>query len=348
MTKAPTATVLMPAYNAERFIGEAIRSCLAQTHADFELLIVEDGSTDGTAGVIAGFCDPRIKVLANGDNRGPAFARNRGLAEARGEFIALLDSDDAAMPRRLEIQTRTLRADREAAMCAAWAEVVDRSGKRISRQRWRLNPEALHYQLHLRNCICHSSVMMRKEAVLKAGGYDPRFRHAEDFDLWGRMSREGRALMIGTTLVKRRIHPACVSLTSAEAVMATAAKIVAERMHRLVGLEPEAPVLEALRDKGSVASLDHAYLPSLAATLRTFWPKLVAASPPWLDREILRRYVLVEEAWYRLLLSRRGCEYGGSTLGSPGMAARAEAAIRAALGGRILWRLTPLMPKTRF
>src|SRR5439155_22770576 len=110
---APAVTVLMPVLNGERFVGAAIASILAQTWTDFELVFIDDGSTDGTSGVVASFADPRIRVITNRSPEGVARALNRGLAAARAPLVARHDSDDIAHPKRLETQLAFLRGNPE-------------------------------------------------------------------------------------------------------------------------------------------------------------------------------------------------------------------------------------------
>lgn len=116
--KPVVVSVIMAAYNSERFIGAAIESVLGQTYQELELLIIEDGSTDGTLAVIQSYTDKRIRVLINDKNRGTLYSMRHGVSEARGEYIAVLDSDDMAEPERLRKQVAILRRKPEVLLCA--------------------------------------------------------------------------------------------------------------------------------------------------------------------------------------------------------------------------------------
>ncbi|MGF6849410.1 glycosyltransferase involved in cell wall biosynthesis [Chitinophaga sp. W3I9] len=119
----------MAAYNGEAYIEKSIQSVLDQSFTDFELLIVNDGSTDRTFDIVGKFTDPRIRLVHNDGNKGLTFTRNRGIEEARGQYIAILDCDDIAMPDRLEAQTSFLDSNPEIALCGGQAVTIDESGK---------------------------------------------------------------------------------------------------------------------------------------------------------------------------------------------------------------------------
>lgn len=127
-SKLPLITVLMPAYNVEKYIAKSIQCILDQTVSDFELLIINDVSTDGTLREIAKFSDPRIRVVSNEQNLGPQGAANRGLKEARGQYIARLDSDDLSIPTRLEKQLKALHGNPHNVLVSSWIEVIDQNG----------------------------------------------------------------------------------------------------------------------------------------------------------------------------------------------------------------------------
>ncbi len=129
MKKAPLVSVVMPVYNGERFIAEAIESVLGQGYRHFELLIVDDGSTDGTREVIARYRDGRIRLIVQKSNRGLIHSRNNAIAGARGEYIAFLDSDDTACRTRLAKQVAFLESNPDYAMVGAWVDVIDEQGR---------------------------------------------------------------------------------------------------------------------------------------------------------------------------------------------------------------------------
>lgn len=188
----PSVSVLLPAYNAEAFVGAAIESVLAQTFQSFELVIVNDGSTDGTAAVLDRYCDDdRVRIIDNGTNQGLVASLNTGLASCRGELVARLDADDTAEPARLERQFAQFETDPRLVLSATSYHRVRPDGSLIRVGR----PPSTHAELaaaHLTgNRLCHSSVMFRRQAVVDLGGYRAEWFPVEDFDLWLRLCMEG-------------------------------------------------------------------------------------------------------------------------------------------------------------
>jgi hypothetical protein len=178
----------MAVHNGERFLREAILSILNQTYTDFELLVVDDASTDSTAGIIASFADPRIRVLKNDTNLGLTRSLNIGLREARGEYVARMDADDVSLPERLAAQVTYLGAHPEVALLGTRAVVIDDSGNFIRETEMMASLADAYFRLQLDNVFVHSSVMFRLDAAVKAGAYDDEYRLAQDYDLWLRLA----------------------------------------------------------------------------------------------------------------------------------------------------------------
>ena len=186
----PKITVLMPAYNAGKYIGESIQSVIDQTYADWELLIVNDGSTDNTVEVVEGYDDPRIRLLNNPENLRLIKTLNRGLEEARGELIARLDADDLATPLRLELQVAALEAHPKLVLVGGRSNVIDSRGARLHRGEDRFlpsSPDAIRLASMFFNPFRHSAVTFRRDAILEQGGYPATMQNVEDFALWSRL-----------------------------------------------------------------------------------------------------------------------------------------------------------------
>lgn len=202
---SPKVTVLMPVYNGERFLREAVDSVLCQTFEDFELLVIDDASTDSTPEILAGYSDPRIRVLRNEQNLKLVRTLNRGLAEARGEYVARLDADDITAPTRAAKQVDVLDTRADVLLVATLYEAIDAHGEVIRTQSdWNATPEEIHYRLVFQNCIGHSTVMFRKERIVEMGGYDVNLKGAEDWGLWSRASRVGVVLFVPEVLCQWR------------------------------------------------------------------------------------------------------------------------------------------------
>jgi glycosyltransferase involved in cell wall biosynthesis len=208
----PAVSVNMPAFNAGAFLEPAVRSILAQTFTDFELLVIDDGSTDGSVERITAISDPRIRILRNARNLGIVASRNRAIAESRAPLIAILDSDDIAHPHRLARQVSAFEQDPRLGLVGCVADLIDATG-RVFGMTGSVGTDAeLRRDLVQGNRFVHSTVMMRTEAVRAAGGYRPEFEPAEDYALFLQiMLADYRLLNLPERLVQYRVHTAQVS-----------------------------------------------------------------------------------------------------------------------------------------
>jgi len=184
---APKVSVLLPVWNAERYLAGAIDSVLAQTFTDFELLVVDDGSTDGSGALIRRHRDRRILRIENEKNLGVTRSLNLAIQRARGRYLARMDADDRCAPERFERQVAFLDAHPRVALVASRARRIDERGAPLGVLDTPVDGEMLRRRVRLGNCIVHGSVMMRADAVRALGGYDEAMERAEDYDLWLRI-----------------------------------------------------------------------------------------------------------------------------------------------------------------
>lgn len=215
----PRVTVLLPVRNGLPWLREAVESVLAQTYRDFELLVVDNVSTDGSAAAVEAYGDPRVRVLRNDEDRGYVVSLNRGLEEARGEYVARLDADDRMLPERLALQVAALDAEPSVALVGAWMDVVSAGGDLWGRVRGRVRsyPEFVFAILADRYPWGHPSLMYRRDVVRGLGGYDPSLLPAEDKDLYRRLAlarHDARAVERPLVLYRRHEHQ--LSLTRAD------------------------------------------------------------------------------------------------------------------------------------
>jgi glycosyltransferase involved in cell wall biosynthesis len=208
----PKVTVLMPAYNAGKYIGEAIASVLKQSFGDFELLIINDGSTDDTLKIIHSFHDARIVVI-NQENKGIAAALNVGLKLARAPYIARFDADDICYADRLKIQYEFITAYPEYNIIGSAADYMDVNGNFIFTQHpaGHLNEEIQQ----LKYTICpfiHSSVFYKKEQIIKNGGYNEHAYTFEDHFLWVNILKNEKACNLSQALIKVRLNPDSITI----------------------------------------------------------------------------------------------------------------------------------------
>jgi glycosyltransferase involved in cell wall biosynthesis len=197
---SPNFSVVMAAHDNAGTIGEAIESVRGQTRSDWELIVVDDGSHDGTADVAERFEDPRIRVVRQPENRGPGATRNRGMSLAQAPLVCPLDSDDLWLPEYLETMAHALESNPAAAVACSDAWVFDEGTGRVRKRSavamqnppepFPDDPQALLAELLRRNFVYYS-VTARRESLLASGGYDERLWVGEDWELWLRLAAAG-------------------------------------------------------------------------------------------------------------------------------------------------------------
>ena len=183
----PQTTVLIPTYNCAKYIVPAIKSVLAQKYADYELLIIDDGSTDTTEEIVSKISDSRIVYLKNSCNKGIVYTLNKGIEMAKGEYIARMDADDIVLGNRLEIQIDFLNKNPDHGIVGGWYQVTNENGKIIDTVEGVTNCSSAQLGLLFRNQFAHSVVTMRTD-LAKQLKYDPEFQYCEDYDLWVRFA----------------------------------------------------------------------------------------------------------------------------------------------------------------
>jgi len=184
-----TVSVIIPAYNQGHYLAEAIQSVLDQTHQDFEIIVVDDGSTDDTRQIAERFSDPRVHYVYQ-QNRGLSGARNTGIRHARGAYLTYLDSDDQFLPEKLNLLVTELEAKPEIGLVAGQAIPIDETGQRIGKMFNKPLPEDCA-DLLLGNPLHVGSVMVRREWQETAGFFDETLRSYEDWDMWLRLALAG-------------------------------------------------------------------------------------------------------------------------------------------------------------
>lgn len=238
---SPQVSVLMPVYNGERFIAEAIESVLAQTLAAFELIVVDDGSTDRTAEIVRSYRDPRI-VLLTREKIGLSAALNFGLAACRAPWVARLDSDDVMEPPRLERQLAFVRERPSIGGAASYFSWLDEAGRVRGADEPRLRTRE-EIGAHLRGggrlIYAHPTVIYRRDIVLSLGGYDAAFEPSEDVDLFMRMYEAGRPLLVQPERLTRfRVHENSISARGARRQYIVTELIFLNHHRKLAGADP--------------------------------------------------------------------------------------------------------------
>lgn len=184
----PTVTVFIPCYNAERFISNTIESILLQTYQDFEILIIDDGSTDNSVGIIENYAkrDSRIRIMYNNVNRGVAYTRNRGIKEARGKYLATMDADDVAVPTRLEKEVQYLDSHKTVGVVSGYSYLIDEKGKKLGKQKKiKYTANEVRVCMFFSNIIVNSASMYRLDIIRKHKiKYKNDFHGIEDYMFW--------------------------------------------------------------------------------------------------------------------------------------------------------------------
>src|SRR5262245_15914127 len=209
----PRVTVVIVTHDDEPFVGAAIESVLAQTYRDFELVVVDDASTDRTCEVAASYRDPRIRLLVNPVNVGGGATRNAALATVASEYVAELDGNDVALPDRLARQVAYLDAHPDVAVVGGQAALIDLAGRPIGTFARPMTDLAIKWRGLFGSPVVHSAVMFRRAIVWnEIGGYEGTYRFGEDFDLWCRVARAHAIRNLPDAVVAYRSDPG--SLTS--------------------------------------------------------------------------------------------------------------------------------------
>jgi hypothetical protein len=208
----------MPVFNAERYLATALKSVLTQTFTDFEVVIVDDGSTDASPAILASHADqdPRVRILRQ-DKAGIVTALNRGLNECRAPLVARMDADDVAYPERLGRQVAFMRSHPSVAAMGSSLRLITPDGRPGPTLRQPTAPSQIKRLLRRGNVLAHPSVILRKDAILACKGYREPLRHAEDYDLWMRLSESYELANVDDCLLDYRVHPQQVSWSHAEA-----------------------------------------------------------------------------------------------------------------------------------
>jgi glycosyltransferase involved in cell wall biosynthesis len=210
----PRVSVVIPSYNHEKYIAASIQSVLDQTYQDFEIVITDDSSTDNSVEVIKNFNDPRIKLFCFNKNQGAAVSTNNSIQESKGEFIAILNSDDIFVADKLRKQVSFLDNNPQFGAVFAYPQVIDEEGnlykeehfyRNIFIQNNRTRFEWLRYFFLNGNCLCHPSILIRKDCYHQVGLYDVRLAQLPDFDFWIRLCMKYDIYILPEKLVKFRI-----------------------------------------------------------------------------------------------------------------------------------------------
>jgi len=201
----PEATVLMPVWNGEKYIRDAVESILCQTRGDYEFIIIDDGSTDGSAGIVSSFTDARIRFLRHEHHAGLAQRLNEGLDMARGAFVARMDCDDISLPARLEKQLHLLRSSPETGVCGTWVQTIGSTHATV--WQYPVGHDAIKAGMIFGPALAHPTVMLRSDTLRRHRlRYSTDCEAAQDYEFWMRCIRHTRFANIPEVLLRYRLH----------------------------------------------------------------------------------------------------------------------------------------------
>jgi hypothetical protein len=258
VSAAPVVSVVLPAYDAQHTVGEAVTSILDQSLREIQVIVVDDGSNDDTVRVLAGIADPRLTVVHHDQNRGHVAAIATALDHARAPLIARMDADDVAFPGRLARQYRLLGARPAVGLVSTAFVSVDPEGRELETHGVPPDHAAAWFRLHFENCLAHPTVMFRRSAYDAAGGYDAAAVPAEDHELWLRMAELVDIATIPEPLLRYRRSPSAISMRAADRATQASVLVAARAIERRVGRRPPERIVEGLRRDVATLSCDDA------------------------------------------------------------------------------------------
>jgi glycosyltransferase involved in cell wall biosynthesis len=231
----PKVSVVMSVYNGERYLSEAIESILTQTFSDFEFIIIDDGSTDGTPAILNSYDDVRIVLVRNEQNIGLTRSLNKGIRMARGGYLARQDADDVALPERLAAQVSFLDENPGVGVAGTWVAYIDDNGQPFKVIRGPASPTLVGWFLLFGSCLMHPSVMMRRSCLEGDAVYRPEIPSAQDYDLWVRLSAKAQLANLPKILQQMRVHEQRISAQHNEQQERIARGIMQGAMASLLG-----------------------------------------------------------------------------------------------------------------
>jgi len=227
----------MSVYNGERYLNEAIDSVLAQTFTNFEFLIIDDASTDGTTKILHSYQDPRIRIITNMENLGLTKSLNNGLELSKGEYIARMDADDISLAERLEIQVSFMDRNPQICVCGSWVETIGNNIDEI--WKYPTNSDEIKCRQLFECSIAHPSAIIKKKYLQDNQlNYDVKFERSQDYDLWVRISTLYNLANINKVLLKHRIHPNAVGISFSNDQKRYADLIRYRQLREFLGLSP--------------------------------------------------------------------------------------------------------------
>jgi glycosyltransferase involved in cell wall biosynthesis len=214
--KKTKISVLMSAYNSDKYIDKTINSILTQSYKNFEFIIVDDGSTDNTLDILKKYSkqDKKIKLIINNKNLGLTKSLNKALKLSKSKYIARIDADDLSLENRLQKQFDYLEENKDIAACGTQGIYIDENNKELGKKLLPTSYKNIKNKLIFNNQFIHSSLFIRKSVLDKVGVYNEKFRTSQDYELMLRIAEKNKVTNLDIALVKWRVHNNSISWTS--------------------------------------------------------------------------------------------------------------------------------------
>ncbi|MFA7315467.1 MAG: glycosyltransferase family 2 protein [Candidatus Paceibacterota bacterium] len=214
-----SVSIILPTLNGSKRISQALESVISQTYTDWELLVIDDGSTDETGHLVSGYSirDPRIHYIKNENNLGVQKSLNKGLREAKGEYIARIDDDDLWIDsNKLKIQVAYLEQNKDCVLVGTNAKICDSLGRELGEYFLPETDTKIRARMLSKNCFIHPSIVSRKSVIMEAGAYDEKeeTKHIEDFSLWLRIGLLGKMINLNSIAVQLTVHSQSMTFTN--------------------------------------------------------------------------------------------------------------------------------------
>lgn len=238
----PLVSVVMPVFNAEKYIKEALNSIVNQTYQNMEILIINDSSTDTSMDIVAAISDPRVVVINNETNKGVAESLNRGLRAAKGKYVARMDSDDIAEPNRISLQVAFLEQNPNVSICGMGIRFI---GDKTGAKYFQSKSENVFVDLLIQCSLCHPTIMMRRETLACYElEYEDRYEKAEDYRLWCCSTAYGEIVNLPEIGLNYRVHGQQVSNVYKEKQMRASDAIRTDylRLHGVILTEDDSRI----------------------------------------------------------------------------------------------------------
>ena len=288
MVIKPKISVLMPVYNAEKFLHEAIDSILNQTFGDFEFIIINDASTDNSKQLILSYQDSRIRYYENKTNLGVAKTLNKGLGLAKGKYIARMDADDISLPNRFELEYESLMTDKNLVLVCSLFDYIDERSVFLSTYRRAFSSEEIFYRLQFRNCFAHPTVIFNKKVIVDDfGGYNDKYE-AEDADLWLRLSKKHKIVQLDKVLARVRVSKQSKTMLFRKAINDSTVSVARNNLQPLIGRTIELDVIRILVDQNPL-SYSPQKIKKALSILEEVNIRILEQYPSFLDKSILKK-----------------------------------------------------------